>query len=63
MPGAFVASPPSAAPVPFLEVPNGRLFVATILHSSTIVLGLLLFMALGSSASRSSGSSASRASR
>ncbi len=48
VPGAFVASPPSAAPVPFLEVPNGRLFVATILHSSTIVLGLLLFMALGS---------------
>jgi putative membrane protein len=48
VPGGLVASPPSAAPVPFLEVPNGRLFVATILHSSTIVLGLLLFMALGS---------------
>lgn len=30
---------------PVLEVPNGRLFVATILHGSTLVLGLLAFLA------------------
>ncbi|HMM95948.1 MAG: PH domain-containing protein [Micrococcales bacterium] len=30
---------------PLVEVPNGRLFVATILHGSTIVLGLVLVVA------------------
>ncbi|MBM6399316.1 PH domain-containing protein [Phycicoccus sonneratiae] len=30
---------------PLVQVPNGRLFVATILHGSTIVLGLLLLAA------------------
>ena len=29
-----------------LEVPNGRLFVATILHSSTVVLGSLVVFGL-----------------
>ncbi|MEO5608819.1 MAG: PH domain-containing protein [Ornithinibacter sp.] len=39
---------PRAAGVgqPLLEVPNGRLFVATILHGSTIVLAVLLIAAL-----------------
>ena len=47
-PDAVGPPPPHAAPVPVLEVPNGRLFVATILHSSTIVLGaLVLFGLLG----------------
>ena len=32
--------------VPVVEVPNGRLFVATILHGSTIFLGAVLFVAL-----------------
>ena len=34
------------AATPVVEVPNGRLFVATILHGSTIFLGLVLFIAL-----------------
>ncbi|HSF97734.1 MAG TPA: PH domain-containing protein [Ornithinibacter sp.] len=34
------------AAVPVVEVPNGRLFVATILHGSTIFLGVVLFGAL-----------------
>jgi putative membrane protein len=33
---------PATASLPVLEVPNGRLFVATILHGSTIALGALL---------------------
>jgi putative membrane protein len=33
--------------IPVLEVPNGRLFVATILHGSTIVLGALALLAAG----------------
>lgn len=37
-------APVSAVPV--VEVPNGRLFVATILHGSTIFLGIVLFGAL-----------------
>ena len=40
-------APPARAGIPVLQVPNGRLFVATILHSSTIVLGALLLAALG----------------
>jgi putative membrane protein len=48
-PGALHATPPGLLPAPpFLEVPNGRLFVATILHGSTIVLGLLVLLAAGS---------------
>lgn len=34
------------AGAPVVEVPNGRLFVATILHGSTIFLGVVLFVAL-----------------
>jgi putative membrane protein len=37
---------PGAVLRPVLEVPNGRLFVATILHSSTIVLGTLVVFGL-----------------
>jgi putative membrane protein len=37
---------PGAVLTPVLEVPNGRLFVATILHSSTIVLGSLVVFGL-----------------
>ncbi|QKE85036.1 PH domain-containing protein [Arthrobacter sp. NEB 688] len=33
---------PAAEPAALVVVPNGRLFVATILHGSTIVLGLVL---------------------
>ncbi|WP_377643148.1 PH domain-containing protein [Oryzobacter terrae] len=45
------AGPVAAAPAgrdgrPVLAVPNGRLFVATILHGSTIVLGALAVVAL-----------------
>ena len=36
----------SGAGQPLLDVPNGRLFVATILHGSTIVLAVLLIAAL-----------------
>ncbi|HET6967804.1 MAG TPA: PH domain-containing protein, partial [Ornithinibacter sp.] len=36
-----------ATGIPVLAVPNGRLFVATILHGSTIVLGALALAALG----------------
>ncbi len=36
----------SSAGRPVLSVPNGRLFVATILHGSTIVLGVLAVVAL-----------------
>jgi putative membrane protein len=42
---APVTRAPVAA-VAVVEVPNGRLFVATILHGSTIFLGLVLFVAL-----------------
>ena len=45
--GAVVPGQVSPVAVPFLEVPNGRLFVATILHGSTIVLGLLALLAVG----------------
>lgn len=38
---------PAAAGIPVLSVPNGRLFVATILHGSTIVLGALALAAAG----------------
>ncbi|HSO64533.1 MAG TPA: PH domain-containing protein [Ornithinibacter sp.] len=38
---------PAGAGTPVLSVPNGRLFVATILHSSTIVLGVLAVAAVG----------------
>lgn len=49
-PGATVgARPPGlrAPGIPVLAVPNGRLFVATILHGSTIVLGALALAAVG----------------
>lgn len=36
---------PAAEPPPLVVVPNGRLFVATILHGSTIVLGAILLAA------------------
>ena len=45
--GAGPAGAPAttgAAARPVLEVPNGRLFVATILHGSTIALGLVLVL-------------------
>jgi putative membrane protein len=38
------ALPARAEGRPVLEVPNGRLFVATILHGSTIALGLVLLV-------------------
>ena len=42
--GDAVASPRApVVAVPVVEVPNGRLFVATILHGSTIFLGAVLF--------------------
>ena len=40
---------------PVLEVPNGRLFVATILHGSTVFLGLALVVALSVAGVRSVG--------
>jgi putative membrane protein len=40
---------------PVLEVPNGRLFVATILHGSTIVLGALVLFGLIGAGVRSVG--------
>ena len=40
---------------PVLEVPNGRLFVATILHGSTIFLGVVLVVALSVAGVRSVG--------
>lgn len=46
-PGPLGAAPRSTgAGTPLLEVPNGRLFVATILHGSTIVLAVLVIAAL-----------------
>lgn len=46
-PGALAAAPRgTGAGAPILEVPNGRLFVATILHGSTIVLAVLVIAAL-----------------
>ena len=54
-PDAVGPPPPHAAPVPVLEVPNGRLFVATILHSSTIVLGALVLFGLIGAGVRSVG--------
>ena len=42
--GTAQGGPGAARPI--LEVPNGRLFVATILHGSTIVLALLVIAAL-----------------
>ena len=44
---ATTASPATASGIPVLAVPNGRLFVATILHGSTIVLGAVVLAALG----------------
>ncbi len=44
-----------AAPRPVLEVPNGRLFVATILHGSTIFLGSLVAFGLLGAGVRSVG--------
>lgn len=45
--GDAVASPRApVVAVPVVEVPNGRLFVATILHGSTIFLGAVLFAGL-----------------
>ena len=41
------AAAAAASGVPVLAVPNGRLFVATILHGSTIVLGTVILVALG----------------
>ncbi len=40
---------------PLLEVPNGRLFVATILHGSTIALGLVLLVGAMGAGVRSMG--------
>ena len=37
---------PATAGIPVLSVPNGRLFVATILHGSTILLGALALAAV-----------------
>ena len=46
---------PAAPLQPVLEVPNGRLFVATILHGSTIALGALLAFGLLGAGVRSVG--------
>ncbi len=46
---------PHAPLRPVLEVPNGRLFVATILHGSTIVLGALVLFGLIGAGVRSVG--------
>ena len=49
------AATPWAASQPVLEVPNGRLFVATILHGSTIALGALVVFGLIGAGVRSVG--------
>ena len=49
------APAPHAAPRPVLEVPNGRLFVATILHGSTIFLGAMIVFGLLGAGVRSVG--------
>jgi putative membrane protein len=54
-PGAHASPAPHAAPRPVLEVPNGRLFVATILHGSTIALGVLIAFGLVGAGVRSVG--------
>ena len=55
-PPAAVGPPlPWAASHPVLEVPNGRLFVATILHGSTIALGALVVFGLIGAGVRSVG--------
>jgi putative membrane protein len=55
-PDAVGPPPPSwAASEPVLEVPNGRLFVATILHGSTIALGALVVFGLIGAGVRSVG--------
>ena len=54
-PDAVRAAAPHAAPRPVLEVPNGRLFVATILHGSTIFLGALVVFGLLGAGVRSVG--------
>ncbi len=54
-PDAVGPPPPWAASQPVLEVPNGRLFVATILHGSTIVLGALVVFGLIGAGVRSVG--------
>jgi putative membrane protein len=55
-PDAVGPPPPSwAASQPVLEVPNGRLFVATILHGSTIALGALVVFGLIGAGVRSVG--------
>ena len=54
-PGAAGPPLPAAASRPVLEVPNGRLFVATILHGSTILLGALLAFGLIGAGVRSVG--------
>lgn len=46
---------PGAVLQPVLEVPNGRLFVATILHGSTIALGALVVFGLVGAGVRSVG--------
>ena len=55
MPDAGEPPHPWAASQPVLEVPNGRLFVATILHGSTIALGALLVFGLIGAGVRSVG--------
>ncbi|MFL6170648.1 MAG: PH domain-containing protein, partial [Ornithinibacter sp.] len=50
-----VPAPAHAALRPVLEVPNGRLFVATILHGSTIALGALVAFGLIGAGVRSVG--------
>jgi putative membrane protein len=54
-PDAGAAWAPHGAPRPVLEVPNGRLFVATILHGSTIALGALVVFGLVGAGVRSVG--------
>ncbi len=54
-PDAVGAPLPHAAPRPVLDVPNGRLFVATILHGSTIALGVLIAFGLLGAGVRSIG--------
>ena len=54
-PDAGAAPLPWAASQPVLQVPNGRLFVATILHGSTIVLGALVLFGLIGAGVRSVG--------
>ena len=45
------AAPAGEDAVPLVSVPNGRLFVATLLHGSTIVLGGLLLVVAGGAGS------------